>query len=180
MSASDFDRQVAELVARNEIRELAYRYASAVESHDVDAMAELFSPDASFGSYGDGPEGLRRLMADSMAENLFAVILVANHVVEFVDNVHARGQVWAHCYAQERTDGFLEQLIKYEDTYEQVAGRWMFAKRRHRLWYGVAHSRSPLEQEPADWPRNQIGVGDIPLADPEFVAWRQMRSKTEP
>jgi hypothetical protein len=177
---SDVDRQLAKLWSLNEIRELPYKYAAAIESRDVDAMAELFSPSARFGSYGDGPDGLRRLMVDSMTGNLFAVILVANHLIEFDDDVHARGQVWAHCYAQERTDGFLEQLIKYEDTYEQVAGRWLFAKRRHRLWYGVAHSRSPLEQEAADWPRNQIGVGDIPLADPEFAAWWQSRSKTEP
>jgi hypothetical protein len=177
---SDVDRQLAKLLSLNEIRDLPYKYAAAVESRDVDAMAELFSPSARFGSYGDGPDGLRRLMVDSMTGSLFAVILVANHLVEFDDDVHARGQVWAHCYAQERTDAFLEQLIKYEDTYEQVAGRWLFAKRRHRLWYGVAHPRSPLEQEAADWPRNQIGVGDIPLADHEFTAWWQKRSKTVP
>ncbi|MDG5485948.1 nuclear transport factor 2 family protein [Mycolicibacterium gadium] len=175
----DLDRRLAKLLSLNEIRELAYKYAAAVESRDVDAMAKLFSPSARFGSYGDGPDGLRRLMVDSMTGSLFAVILVANHLVEFDDDVHARGQVWAHCYAQERTEGFLDQLIKYEDAYEQVDGRWLFVQRRHRLWYGAAHSRSPLDQNAADWPRNQIGVGDIPLADPEFAAWWQTRSKTE-
>jgi hypothetical protein len=177
MAGWEIDPRVTELLARNEIRELPYKYASAVESRDVDAMAELFSPSARFGSYGDGPDGLRRLMADSMSENLFAVILVANHLVEFDDDVHARGQVWAHCYAQERTAGFVEQLIKYEDDYEQVAGKWLFTRRRHRLWYGVAHARSPLEQNPADWPRSQIGVGDVPLDDPVFAAWWRTRSR---
>lgn len=162
MSVPDVDRRVAKLLSLNEIRELPYKYAAAVESRDVDAMAELFSPSARFGSYGDGPAGLRRLMVDSMTGSLFAVILVANHLVEFDDDVRARGQVWAHCYAQERADGFLDQLIKYEDTYEQVAGRWLFVQRRHRLWYGAAHARSPLEQNAADWPRSQIGVGDLP------------------
>lgn len=177
MSVPDVDRRVAKLLSLNEIRELPYKYAAAVESRDVDAMAELFSPSACFGSYGDGPAGLRRLMVDSMTGSLFAVILVANHLVEFDDDVRARGQVWAHCYAQERADGFLDQLIKYEDTYEQVAGRWLFVQRRHRLWYGAAHARSPLEQNAADWPRSQIGVGDLPLADPEFAAWWRTRSR---
>jgi hypothetical protein len=177
MDGSDVDRRVAKLLSLNEIRELPYKYAAAVESRDVDAMAELFSPSARFGSYGDGPAGLRRLMVDSMTGSLLAVSLVANHLVEFDDDVRARGQVWAHCYAQERADGFLDQLIKYEDTYEQVAGRWLFVQRRHRLWYGAAHARSPLEQNAADWPRSQIGVGDLPLADPEFAAWWRTRSR---
>lgn len=160
-----------ELLARDEIRALPLRYAAAIEARDVDAMAELFSPNARFGDHGDGPDGLRALMTDSLDGSLFAVILVANHLIELQDDAHATGQVWAHCHAQTRSDGFLDQLIRYDDTYEKVDGRWLFAHRRHRLWYGAARERSPLVQPPANWPRSQIGVGDIPLADPEFAAW---------
>lgn len=163
------------LLARDEIRTLPLRYAAAIESRDVAAMMDLFSPDARFGDYGNGPTGLRALMTDSVEGSLFAVILVANHLIDLHDDSHASGQVWAHCYAQTRTDGFLDQLIKYEDRYERVDGRWLFARRTHRLWYGASHERSPLDQPPANWPRSQIGVGDIPLADPEFVAWRKAR-----
>lgn len=160
-----------ELLARDQIRELPLRYAAAIEARDVDAMAELFSPNARFGEHGDGPDGLRALMTGSLSGSLFAVILVANHLVELQDDEHATGQVWAHCYAQTRSHGFLDQLIRYDDAYENVDGRWLFAHRRHRLWYGAAHERSPLDQPPANWPHSQIGVGDIPLADPEFNAW---------
>ena len=171
MADSESARHLAVLLARNEIRELPYRYAAAIEARDVDAMTELFAPDARFGEYGSGPDGLRRLMLDSLEGSLFAVILVANHLVEFDDDEHATGQVWAHCYAQTRDEGFVEQLIRYEDRYERIGGRWLFAHRRHRLWYGVAHERSPLAQRAADWPHSQIGVGDIPLADQDFTAW---------
>ncbi|OBF24895.1 hypothetical protein A5727_06355 [Mycobacterium sp. ACS4331] len=165
------DGRTAALLARDEIRALPLRYAAAIEARDVEAMADLFSPRARFGEHGDGPAGLRALMADSLEGSLFAVILVANHLIDLHDDTHATGQVWAHCYAQARSEGFLDQLIRYDDRYEKVDGRWLFAHRRHRLWYGAAHTPSPLEQPAAQWPRRQIGVGDIPLADPEFAAW---------
>lgn len=147
------------------------RYAVAIEARDTDAMAGLFSPNARFGEFGKGPDGLRRLMSGSLRDSLFAVILVANHLIELQDETHASGQVWAHCYAQTGADGFVDQLIRYEDRYERVDGHWLFAHRRHRLWYGAAHDTSPLVQPAADWPRSQVGVGDIPLTDPGFVEW---------
>jgi hypothetical protein len=162
---------VAALLARDEIRLLPYRYAAAIESRDVDAMADLFSPRARFGEYGEGPDGLRRVMTHSLDGTVFAVILVANHLIEIEGTQRARGEVWAHCFAQTRADGFVEQLIKYEDRYERRDGRWLFLHRRHRLWYGVGHQSSPLEQRPADWPVSQVGVGDIPLSDRAFREW---------
>ncbi|ORV86213.1 nuclear transport factor 2 family protein [Mycolicibacterium iranicum] len=164
-----------DLLARDAIRALPLRYAAAIESRDVDAMAELFSPDARFGDYGDGPDGLRTLMSRSLNDSIFAVILVANHLIDLHDAEHASGQVWALCHAQTRADGFLDQLIRYDDTYEKVGDRWLFSHRRHRLWYGAAHEKSPLDQPPANWPRSQVGVGDIPLADPRFAAWWESR-----
>lgn len=162
---------VALLVARDGIRQLAYRYAAALEARDIDAMVDLFSPDARFGEHGDGPDGVRRLMTTSLDGTLFAVILVANHLIDFDDDRRAHGEVWAHCYAQTQADGFVEQLIKYEDRYELRDGRWLFLRRKHRLWYGVAHAESPLRQPAANWPASQVGVGDIPLADNAFRAW---------
>ena len=161
----------AAMLARDDIRQLAYRYAAAIEAHDADAMSELFSPRARFGEFGDGPDGLRRLMAHSLEGSVFAVILVANHLIDIESHNEARGQVWAHCFAQTRAYGFVEQLIKYEDHYEYHDGRWLFLHRRHRLWYGVARRESPLRQPAADWPASQVGVGDIPLSDSAFRDW---------
>lgn len=161
----------AAMLARDNIRQLAYRYAAAIEARDVDAMAQLFSPRARFGEFGDGPDGLRRLMAHSLEGSVFAVILVANHLIDIESRAEARGQVWAQCFAQTRAEGFVEQLIKYEDRYEYHDGRWLFLHRRHRLWYGVARRESPLRQSAADWPASQVGVGDIPLSDSVFRDW---------
>jgi len=167
------DTDVRDLLAKEEIRQLPYRYAAAIEARDVDAMAELFVPHARFGEHGDGREALRRLMSHSVDASVFAVILVANHLVELDTEDRGHGQVWAQCFAQTHAEGFIEQLIKYEDRYEYYGGHWLFLHRRHRLFYGVSRQTSPLRQQAAEWPRNQTGVGDLPLADPVFAAWWQ-------
>jgi ketosteroid isomerase-like protein len=168
---------VRDMLAREEIRQLPYRYAAAFEARDVDAMANLFMPHSLFGDYGEGPEGLRRLMADNLEGTVFAVVLVANHLIDLEDENHARGQVWAHCFAQTRHEGFVEQLITYEDRYERHHERWRFLHRKHRLWYGVLHHPSPVTQQPAEWPRNQTGVGDVLLSNSVFADWWSNRER---
>jgi len=160
---------LAAVVARDEIRELPYRYAKAIEARDVDSMVDLYSPNARFGTFGQGAKGLRQLMSQSLQDSVFAVILVANHLIEFDGADRAHGEVWAHCFAQTGNE-YVEQLIRYEDRYERHGGRWLFLHRKHRLWYGVKCD-SPLRQPPANWPTSQVGVGDIPLSDNDFRNW---------
>lgn len=166
---------LGELVARNEIQQLAYRYSAALEQRDVEAMVQLFVPHARFGPYGEGPDALRRLTAESLAGSHMAVVLVANHIVEFQSTTHATGQVWARCYAQSDGDGYVEQLLRYEDRYETYDGSWRFLHRKHRLWFGTGPSFSPLDQQEAHWPQHQVGVGDIPFENPAFVRWWENR-----
>jgi hypothetical protein len=170
MSESSFG-PVEQTVARVEIQQLAYRYSSALERRDIDAMVDLFVPHARFGPFGEGPAALRRLTEESLAGMQLTVVLVHNHLIEFDATDRAHGEVWARCYAQTDTDGYLEQLLRYEDRYELHEGRWRFLHRRHRLWFGAAVSPSPLAQPEAHWPEHQVGVGDIPFENPEFVRW---------
>ncbi|MBM3658060.1 MAG: nuclear transport factor 2 family protein [Actinobacteria bacterium] len=164
------------LVALEEIRTLPVRYAKAIEQRDVEAMVGLFASDARFGSYGTGPEGVRRLMRETMSDNLVAVILVTNHLVELDAPDAARGEVWALCAAQSG-DEYVEQLLRYEDRYRREGGAWRFLHRRHRLWFGTRRTPSPFEQPAADWPRSQVGVGDVPLADERFREWWDARAR---
>ena len=167
------------LLARDAIRELPLRYAKAEETRDVDAMAQLFAKDARFGPYGTGPDACRRLMTQFMADSYVAVILVTNHHIELDDTARAHGEVWALCYAQ-LDSGFVEQLLRYEDRYTREDGTWRFLHRKHRLWYGQVRDLSPFDQDAADWPRSQVGVGDIPLADDRFRSWWEQRRNEGP
>jgi SnoaL-like protein len=167
---------VEKVIARDEIRQLAYRYADAVDRRDLELLASLYRPDARFGSHGDGPDGARAFFADSLGRIGMAVLLVANHLIDFDDADNATGTVWTHGFIDDGGpggggDGLVQQLIKYDDRYVRVDGEWRFTRRRHFLWLGWRHDEAdPLGQAPANWPDRQIGVGSIPYDDP---AWRE-------
>lgn len=165
------------LVATDAIADLVLRYSEAIANRDVDEMVTLFTDDAEFGHAGSGPAALRSLMTETMGDMIFGVIMVANHRVHIETETEATGEVWARCYAQNTREGYYEQLIKYLDKYRLVTSPgvgepgWRFVHRRHLLWFGES-AESPLRQQPAHWPANNVGVGRIPLADPLVQAWR--------
>ncbi|MEZ5245621.1 MAG: nuclear transport factor 2 family protein [Acidimicrobiales bacterium] len=160
---------IEQVVATEEIRRLAYRYADAVDRRDLDQLASLYRPDARFGVHGEGPDACRAFFRGSLAEVGMAVLLVANHLVEFDDADNATGTVWAHGFIDDHGEGFIQQLIKYDDRYARIDGEWRFTRRRHFLWLGWCHDEAaPLAQPPANWPASQVGVGSIPYDDPSW------------
>lgn len=167
------------VVARDEIRQLAYRYADALDRRDLDQLVSLYQPGARFGAHGEGPVACRAFFEDSLGEIGMAVLLVANHIIDFDDADNATGAVWCHGFINDGGaagggEGFIQQLIKYDDRYVRVDGEWRFARRRHFLWLGWRHGESdPLDQAPANWPERQIGVGSMPYDDP---AWQEFWS----
>ena len=178
---------VEQAVARDEIRQLAFAYADAVDRRDLNLLASLYRPDARFGTHGTGPSGARACFAQSLSQIGMAVLLVANHLIEFdpTDSKDssdggaptARGRVWAHGFIDDGDEGFIQQLIKYEDRYIRVDGVWKFTSRRHLLWLGWRHDEpDPLAQPEANWPDRQIGLGSIPYDDEHWQGfWAQTR-----
>ena len=165
---------VERVVASEEIRRLVYRYADAVDRRDLGQLVTLYRADARFGAHGEGPDACRAFFRDSLAEIGMAVLLVANHLIEFDDADNATGTVWAHGFIDDHGEGFIQQLIKYDDRYVRVDGEWLFTRRRHYLWLGwKPEDDAPLAQPAANWPERQIGLGSIPYDDP---AWQEFWS----
>jgi hypothetical protein len=173
------DRALDALLARDDIRELPLRYAAALNRGDVEAMVELFAPGARFGRYGEGHEALRALTRDSVEGAHVIVVLVANHLIDLVSPDEATGEVWAQAISHTEADGYVEQVVKYEDRYVRLDGAWRFARRRHRLLFGRSPVPSPLEQAPAEWPERQVGVGDLALESDAFARWYEARARDE-
>jgi hypothetical protein len=181
MEMSAIDR----LVATDEIQRLAYRYADGVDRRDLDQLVSLYRPDARFGEHGVGPDACRSFFAESLAEIGMSVLLVANHLIDFEDADNATGTVWAHGFIDDDSprdgagEGFIQQLIKYDDRYVRIEGEWRFTRRRHFLWLGWPHNNSaPLQQPPAEWPARPVGLGSIPYAEPTWVEFWNDRSRS--
>jgi ketosteroid isomerase-like protein len=125
-----------ELVARDKIRELAYRYAAAVDAKDIDTLAHLFVEDVDNGRYGAGRDGVKTFYDNVLRTFHCSMHLVANHVIDFDDDGHAHGLVY--CRAQHHVlepEHWYDKALAYWDQYEKVGGAWLFRRRRLRAWY---------------------------------------------
>lgn len=167
--ASD-DRLTAvdRVIARDEIRQLAYRYAVAIDSRDIDLLVSLFVPDVRVGRDATGYAALREFWTNSLRAIGVSILFVGNHLVDFDDPDHARGLVYCRGQVQDG-DKWIEQAILYRDTYERRDGRWLFTRRIHELWYGVETAERPWAQEPANWPAHHVGRGTLPDSWPTWA-----------
>ncbi|MBM4267028.1 MAG: nuclear transport factor 2 family protein [Deltaproteobacteria bacterium] len=166
---------VSRLVARDEIRQLAYRYALAIDTRNIDTLVGLFVDDVRVGAAA-GHAALRESFEAQLRATGITILFVANHLIDFDDDEHARGVVYCKCEAQ-NGDRWIHQAIQYRDTYERRAGRWLFVRRRHLLWYGSEVGQNPLALPPANWPESQTGRGTLPESEPTWQEfWRRRRS----
>lgn len=162
---------LAQLLARDQIRQLAERYALAVDVRDLDALVDLFVPDVDCGRYGRGRAALRESFETQLRGGGPSVMLVANHVIDFDGEEHAHGVVYGIAEAK-LAEGWVRQAIQYHDDYAKRGDSWLFVRRRHHLWYGVVLPYDPLDQPPADWPKSQVGRGTVPEC---WESWRRFQ-----
>jgi hypothetical protein len=127
---------IEQVVARDAIRQLACRYALAVDGKDLDGIAVLFVEDVDNGRYGPGREGVKTFYDHVLRRFHCTMHLVANHVIDFDDDEHAHGVVYcrAHHHMLEPEHWF-DQALAYWDTYERVGDSWLFRRRKLKSWY---------------------------------------------
>jgi ketosteroid isomerase-like protein len=157
----DPDASLARLEAYETIRQLAARYAVAVDRRDLDTLVTLFVPDVRVGRLGTGRDALRASFDESLRAIGVSVLHVGTHVIDLVDADHATGTVYCKGEIQDG-DRWIHQAIVYDDEYRRVDGTWCFVRRVHRLFYGAEVGVNPLGLPPADWPAHHDGRGTLP------------------
>jgi ketosteroid isomerase-like protein len=163
------------LLACEEIRQLAYRYALAMDSRDLDSLVELFVEDVRVGRDGMGREALRRNFDQQLRGVGITILFVGNHIIEFDDEDHARGVVYCKGEIQD-DERWLTQAIQYRDHYERRDGHWYFVRRKHLLWYGAELGENPLGLPPAQWPQHHTGRGTLPES---WESWQRFWGKRD-
>jgi uncharacterized protein (TIGR02246 family) len=162
-------RDIDRLLAYEEIRQLAARYALATDSRDLDALVALFVDDVQIGRDRFGRDALRLAMEESLRGIGISILDVGTHVIDLVDDDHATGHVYCKGEIQDG-ERWIHQAILYRDTYERRDGRWYFVRRRHELWYGAPPGVNPLTLPPANWPEHHDGIGTVPGV---FPTWHE-------
>ena len=160
------------LVAHEEIRQLAARYAIAMDRRDFDAVAMLFVPDVQIGRDTFGRDALRASMAAQMTEMRVTILNVGTHQIDLVDEHSATGHVYCkgelHHVDAAGASRWIHQAIRYDDDYACVDGSWLFVRRRHQLFYGAEVGTDPSVLPPANWPEHHAGLGTLPYSEPTW------------
>jgi uncharacterized protein (TIGR02246 family) len=153
LGAMDRERELNELLDREQIRELATRYSFAADSRDFEAVAELFDEEVDNGKYGKGREATRAFYEKLLGQGTEGTVmhLISNHQIDFVDDTHAYGMCYVRAVAG-IGEKWTEVAACYVDDYVKRDGRWYFARRR-----------------PTDLQRfminDPVGIGKLSLAD---------------
>jgi ketosteroid isomerase-like protein len=133
---------------RLDLRDLAQRYAEAVDRRDVDAFVELFTPDASMGVFEHGEDasvaeyrGRAELATVLELVTFYAATfhIVANHRCD-VSGSDATGTTYClarHLIESDSGAKDIEMLIRYDDTYRKTGGDWQFTRRDIRRQWTV-------------------------------------------
>ena len=158
------------LLAYEQIRQLVARYAIATDRRDIDALVALFVDDVRVGRDTYGRDALRTNLASQLRAIGVSILNVGTHQIDIVDDDHATGHVYCKAEVQDG-DRFIQQAIRYDDSYERRHGSWYFVRRRHLLFYGAEVGVNPLTLAPANWPEHHDGLGSIPYADPTWQAF---------
>jgi SnoaL-like domain len=162
-------RTLAERVERIEahlaIKQLAVRYAMAVDARDVDAWLQCFRPDVDMGRYGTGRDALRRYIDPLLRRFYRSVHQICGHRIELTGLDQATGAVY--CRAEHEVgEEWIVMAICYFDEYARVDGEWFLSRRRERHWYAADVTRTPQSRGFAGW----AGSAE-PALPAEFASW---------
>src|SRR3954454_6509575 len=113
LPAPDGMSALDQLLAYEHIRQLANRYALAINMRDLDAVVELFVDDVKVVDGRTGRDALKEAFRQHMATAEVDVLEVPTHVINLLDADRAVGTVYSRCEMGSR-DSWATQVIAYE------------------------------------------------------------------
>ena len=131
----DQQQALADLIAKEEIRELAMLYSRGVDRKDSELLRTLYAKDATDNHgkhFNGGAEDYIRFLEQAFPHMRMSGHFICNHLVS-VDGDRGEGEVYALAYhvIPDRKGGYVEDLkaVRYIDRYRKENGRWLFASR---------------------------------------------------
>jgi hypothetical protein len=164
-----------ELIDRDQIRQLAERYALAVDSKDIDTLASLFDEEADSGRWGRGREGVKLFYDQRLRAFVASMHLLGNHVIDFDDEDHAHGTLYCRAHHHMlKPDHWIDLAFTYCDQYVRRADRWYFKLRTLKIWYHqeIGLSGHSIERHLVEGGRSGPFRGEqLPEAFPTFTEY---------
>ncbi len=170
------EERIARLEAFEAIRQLASRYAAALDRRDMDAVAALFVPDVNVGDGTTGRAALATFFDRTMRRYGVTFHLIGNHVIDLVDEDHATGVVYCRP-EHEIGDLWVVMPMQYWDRYERRDGEWLFKSRKPLAFYAADVQENPLRNAGRfHFPGNSmIEAAALPE---KYESWRRFHGGT--
>ncbi len=148
---------VEELLAKQEITDLAGRYMRGLDRLDAALLRSTFWDDATtdYGFYEGGPDGFVTMAMNALKDHLANHHMIGQVNIDVEGDV-AFGEVYFQAFHRIVTDGEERDLFisgRYVDRYERREGEWRFAFR----------------SEVNDWARNDPATDDYFDATPQSL-----------
>lgn len=171
------DPDLAELTARverleavDEIRQLAAKYAVALDMRDLDSLVNLFVVDVGVPGRRRGRQALRQWYDTELRHDLLGTAHgVLGHVIDVHDADHASGLVYSRNELETESVWVIE-LMAYLDDYERRDRQWFFVRRTPLFWYESDLTRPPLGPRKMRWPNTAAHEGSFHDA---FPSWQE-------
>lgn len=146
--AQELAARLDRLESESAIRALAARYCFAIDNHDLDAVADLFTADARVYSRDGVMDASGRDGVIRQYEQRFTVLGPSNHVshdhwIRFGDDPDvAVGLLSAHAELW-RNGTMMVTALRYDDVYRRDDGEWRFQERALSFLYYVPLAEYP-------------------------------------
>jgi ketosteroid isomerase-like protein len=176
----DLAARIDRLESLDAIRQLASKYALAIDVRDLDAVVSLYVADIKVGPQAQGRDALKAVFDRVLRGFTTTSHQVQNHVIDFEDADHAQGLVTCRCEHEVATPHGPKWVVVqnlYHDRYERVEGRWYFSGRVQNRLYGTALDDPPVGLLKDRWPGAHPARS--PFHDP-FDSWREFWGEQSP
>lgn len=173
----DLAARLDRLESRDEIRQLAAKYALALDMRDMDAMANLFVPDVKVGKHKRGRPALRDWLSDTMRRQFDGTSHhVGGQIIEFTDADHAVGIVYSKNEHETGAEWIIMQMM-YHDLYARMDGRWCFQQRQPLYRYAADLNKPSIGSRKIRWPGREPYEGSFHAL---FPGWPEFWANPQP
>ena len=158
-----------DLAARQEIADLAVRYAMAVDDHDIPAVLACFDPHGEFVRAGVPVRGgdLEPFWRAMMDRYGLTVHTVHGHLITVAGDTGTGVQAGSAELFYRGT--LMRAVYRYTDAYARRDGRWRFARRELRFAYVLpAGEPFPAGPDRIRWPGEDPRPADYPETLPTW------------
>jgi ketosteroid isomerase-like protein len=134
----NLESRIAQIEAKDQIRELTARYCHAVVDGDADTIVSLFCADGTFKTHKLAAQGHKELLefyAGGVGGKTHKPF-VQNHVIEFLDADRAKGRCSVEIRVLQDGEAYT-QAGHYHDQYRLEGGQWRFAERHYFRYHNV-------------------------------------------